>query len=83
MKSNRYSESLRGRFLGTNKKPLGAPSGLGGASKTNAAWASHPGRIVIADVSDCRLSPGAKDHRAIAPLRVLCIDVPLTLALQG
>jgi hypothetical protein len=30
------------------------------SKKTNAAWASHPGRIVIADVSDSRLSPGRK-----------------------
>jgi len=34
--------------------------GEGSEKKTNAAWASHPGRIVIADVSDCRLSPGRK-----------------------
>ena len=28
MKSNRNSEALRGRFLGTNKKPLGVPATL-------------------------------------------------------
>jgi hypothetical protein len=33
--------------------------------------------------SDCRLSPGAKDHRATALRKVLCIDAHLKLALQG
>jgi hypothetical protein len=43
------------------KKASEVPAQL---SKTNAAWASHPSRIVIADASDCRLSPKAKAHRA-------------------
>jgi len=30
------------------------------SQKTNAARASHPDRIVIADVSDCRLPPGTE-----------------------
>ena len=36
-------------------------------SETNAARASHPSRIVIADVPDCRLPPGTEDNRARAP----------------
>jgi hypothetical protein len=34
--------------------------------KTNAARASHPSRIVVADASDCRLPPGTEDHRGSA-----------------
>jgi hypothetical protein len=41
--------------------------------KTNAARASHPSRIVFADVLSCRLSPRRKivSHRT---LRMLCVN---------
>src|SRR5580698_729502 len=42
--------------------------------KTNAAQASHPGRIVIADKSDCRLSLSQKIIEQPAFRRMLCID---------
>jgi hypothetical protein len=51
-------------------------------SKTNAARASHPSRIVIADALTAVFRE-AKDHRATAPLTVPCCDVLLRLALQG
>jgi hypothetical protein len=54
-----------------------------GCSKTNAARASHPSRIVIADVLTAVFRRGRKIIVQIALRKAPCRDAHLRLALQG
>src|SRR5208337_2118011 len=46
----RYTQKVEGRPLVVLTNTVGTRNLWERAAKTNAAWASHPGRIVIADV---------------------------------
>jgi hypothetical protein len=54
-----------------------------GLQRTNAARASHPSRIVVVDVLNCRLSPRRKIIAQLHSEECFAFDAPLRLALQG
>ncbi len=59
----------RSRSAPTTSRLLFQSSNQKMATKTNAARASHPSRIVFADILAAVFRPGAKEHRAIALVR--------------